>query len=141
MKKEVTADACSDNCTIDGKRRATAEKGQAQKEAAQPAQQHTVQRDVTADASSKNCRVVGNGRASFSQAPTDSTMFLQGAPKEQGSFGSRNVSSRPSRNPGSEESQASLQANLESSQSSPAIAKKSSNANLNFSSKTTGNVT
>ena len=107
---------------------------------AQPARQHTVQRDVSNfDARSTDCRIVGKGGASFSTAPANMTEFSQGAPKEQGSFGSRNVSNMPSRNPVSEESQASLQASLEPLLSTPAAAQKSSNANAKFSSKSTSN--
>ena len=140
-QKNVAHEVCNDICIIDGKRRAPAENGKAQKEGAQPAQQHAVQRDVTADANSETCSIVGNGRASFSQAPADSTMSLQCAPKEQGSFGSRNASSMPSRKPVSKESQASMQSNLESCLSSPAAAKKSSNADFKFSTKTTSGKT
>ena len=83
--------------------------------------------------------IIGNGGASLSTAPANMTEFSQGAPKEQGSFGSRNVSNMPSRNPVSEESQASLQASLEPLLSTPAAAQKSSNANAKFSSKSTSN--
>ena len=93
--------------------------------------------DVTHDTGSDNCRVVGKDGASCSKASTDSTQFLHSAPTEQGSFGSRNVSDMPSRNPVSKESQASRQTNLESHLSSPAIAKKSFNASSKFSSKST----
>ena len=117
--------ASSDTCTIVGER-------------AQPARQYAVQRDVTHDAGSDNGRVVGKGGASFSKASTESAKFLQGAPKEQGSSGSRDVSNMPSRKPVSEESQASLRANLESSRSRPAVARKNSNAKLKFSTKGTG---
>ena len=74
--------------------------------------------------------------------PADSAKSLQDlqdAPKNlmQGSFGSRNVSNMPSRNPVSEESQASMQTNLGSIFSNPAGAKKNANVNFNFSSKNT----
>ena len=107
-------------------------------QSAQPARQRTVQRDVpNFDARSTDCRIVGKGGASFSTAPTNMTEFSQGAPKEQGSFGSRNVGNMPSRNPVSEESQASMHSNLGSNFSNPAGAKKNANANFKFSSKNT----
>ena len=106
----------------------------------QPARQRTVHRDVpNVDARSTDCRIVGKGGASLSTAPANMTEFSQGAPKEQGSFGSRKVSNMPSRNPVSEESQASMQASLEPILSTPAAAQKSFNANAKFSSKSTGN--
>ena len=142
LQRDLTCDARDNTCTIVAKRRAPAKKAQAQTQRAQPAKlvrQHAAQRDVTHDAGSdiSASRIVGKGGASLSQASADSSKSLQDAPKKQGSFGSRNVSDMPSRNPVSKESQANLQTNLEPLFSNPAAAKKSVNANKTFSSKST----
>ena len=101
---------------------------------AQPARQRAVQLDVlTLNAGTNDGRIVGKGGACLSTAPAVRMKSPQDAPKEQGSFGSRNASNVPSTNPVSKESQAGLQANLDPVISSPAIASTSSNGISTFS--------
>ena len=82
-----------------------------------------------------SCTIVDIGRANFSKAPVEKAMCLESVPKEQGSSGSRDKSTVPSKNPVSKESQAGKRKNLELIIPSPAKALKRDTPNVTFSSK------
>ena len=89
--------------------------------------------------SNDNCRIAGKSGASFSKAPAGNAKLGRGAPKDLGSFDSRNDSNVPSRNPVSKESQAGMQADLDQNFSDSAFARTTSNDILTFSSKSANN--
>ena len=78
---------------------------------------------------------VGDGGAPLSTAPASNVKPPKSAPKEQGTSGSANNRSVPSKNPVSKESQAGVRPSVDSFISSPVNAKSFANDISAFSSK------